>query len=449
MDTSNVCSYNTVSSQFPGQYTPAPDSCFIDQYILHPLEQRQIICFVDVSGSTNNTHGSRRGQSRGTDSHTSIESEEKTKDILPKTKIIILAELEGISHMFCSLMLSFNLDGVKVIIRSFGNAVYDCVDFTITSHQEFYDDIIRNLDTFIKYDGGSTALKPALETIGETSLSTLLVIATDGQPNLGGNSSDVLAYMKPILTDPDSSITSVITIGAGSIQNCTEGLRRTSSDRFVVMTRDDGVFDEVVAFFHERPSVAGNTECNNLFLIELSGASKCGMYCPACTDYSELLTAMNDYLTKYIQKIQNDEEQHEDYYTVLDDGSHSRLPSSVKLAFENGDKAIIIKNAHYGYYLVTRDRQFAVEPVNQTVLSPNITEFRNLISLSPEQDILEILTDSDYKMLYGMSFDRTDFYENFIVSSTVGAEIYKFRLCSVNARAIGRVLPRMRQVICK
>ena len=237
----------------------------------------RICIMIDGSGSTNN-NGRSSGSRGGYSVNSSVNSDAKQS-----TNIIILAELEGVAYFLAELCKKYNLSGVKIVVKTFGNAVYTGLsEHTITNNSEIIE-LIKNFPSYVLCDFGGTATLPCAKELFDSNdtVSTLLIIATDGQPNVGGNCDDVLLYFSKLqLKD---RILNIVAIGAGSIQQCT-------SSGSIVFSRG--------SCSQQRPNVTGNSsECNVPFMTSLVGYSSiAGVYLPACTDYSELIAGTKKFL---------------------------------------------------------------------------------------------------------------------------------------------------------
>jgi hypothetical protein len=310
------------------------------------------VCLIDVSGSTNNSGGRGRGR---VDVLKSEDQISKSDEQPQKTKIIILAELEGLSKMFAMYAEKYDLTNVKIKIISFGTTVVDNVTYRVSNNELLFDEFLSNLDKKVAYDGGSTNLMEALNYVQNLQLGpSVLVITTDGQPNTNGNASEICQYMEPYLAG-ESPFEHVITIGAGSIQ---ENQRCLNGSRYNVFFRETTTNEIREATSLSRISSSG-AECNNLFLIALASYAKSGVYCPACRNYDELETAFELYLNGIEKR----------YQVPLDNGTFAEFSSDVNNMLKNCNAVATV--TPYGSYLVTRNRQIAIEdlplPLNSVV----------------------------------------------------------------------------------
>ena len=213
----NLTNIQTFASQFPGQYKP---SCvnLVMPVLSSPWKELQFV--IDCSGSTDNSRGGGRGTSRGgMDNQTTLSSPTEQ----PKTKIIAIAELEGVGTTIAELANKYNMTGTIIYLYSFGSSVFNCIlpnsQYKVTTNENLQIELLNILDTLIVYEGGGTALLPALQKVfSMCKQQSMLVIATDGQPNTGGSVEEVCTYMKQELQKDNCPITCVIAIGAGSIQ---------------------------------------------------------------------------------------------------------------------------------------------------------------------------------------------------------------------------------------
>ena len=375
----NLTNIQTFASQFPGQYKP---SCvnLVMPVLYSPWKELQFV--IDCSGSTDNSRGGGRGTSRGgMDNQTTLSSPTEQ----PKTKIIAIAELEGVGTTIAELANKYNMTGTIIYLYSFGSSVFNCIlpnsQYKVTTNENLQIELLNILDTLIVYEGGGTALLPALQKVfSMCKQQSMLVIATDGQPNTGGSVEEVCTYMKQELQKDNCPITCVIAIGAGSIQE---------NQHMFVGNRASHVFSQNDSMEERdiiRKTIAGMNdcmrECNNLFLLRLAELAKEGVYCPACTDYSELSTTLQEYFNgTHIAK----------YKTVLDNNRFGDLPQFVNDTFSTMPeiKAVIV-HTPFGYYFITRDRQISVIPINisnpfEGVVVTNILESFEVLLLPFDQ----------------------------------------------------------------
>lgn len=233
-----------------------------------PNYNHDIVCLLDTSGSTDNSHN--RG-SRGS------RFSPRRSDTDPQTKIIIAAECEGVVTVMMEYMTRYDMTGVSVSLILFSSN-YVIHKFTILSNREFYDRLIKIGD--LEYEGGGTNLFTPLESVfNEESIQKPLdiIIATDGQPE---NKSETVK----LLTNTHVPF-SLFIIGAGSISG--------STDESLVINRDDRLNNR----FSQLAKGSGS-ECDLKYLMDLvtlSNSNNSG-YCGAFKDYSELIVAINKYL---------------------------------------------------------------------------------------------------------------------------------------------------------
>lgn len=357
--------FDTFASVFPGKYE-SPKITFGASIL--PRFNYEVLWFqIDTSASTNNVGG--RGRGRGSSRGSSDDEDDDDAPVssaanhhVKKTKIIALAELEGIANFIAHIASEYDMSGITIRISSFGGDTYhskfgDYVVKNNASLQEFLDTLDRN----IFYDSGDTALLPALQEVYDRTTadgrSTCLVIASDGQPNSHGSVSDVLSVSKEYLRNPKCPIKTVFTIGAGSIEEGSSACR--GGKRFETCFRDrDGTSEQY------RSASNSGGECNNAFLIDLASLAQNGAYFPACTDYSELHTALDEFFA-YINRKQ--------MRTVLDKRMRpvdlATMPQYVTDYFFGQDAqkdptlGVIVKMPH-GWYAISNDRQIAIEAID-------------------------------------------------------------------------------------
>ena len=333
----------TFATHFTGQYKSSSVN-LVMPVLSSPWKEFYFV--IDCSSSTDNSRGRGRHNQDMLSSST-------------ETKVIAIAELEGVSKTIAELANKYNMTGTVIYLYSFGSSVFNCIlpnsQYKVTTNENLQNELLNILDTLIVYDGGSTALLPALQKVFSVcKQEAMLVIATDGQPNHEGGVEDVCSYMKQELQKDKCYITCLIAIGAGSIQ---EKQHMFVGNRVShVFSKHDSMEERDII----RKAIAGMgdcmRECNNLFLLRLAELAKDGVYCPACTDYSELSTTLQEYFNgTRIAK----------YKTVLDNNRFGDLPQFVNHTFNMIPeiKAVIV-HTPFGYYFITRDRQISVTPIN-------------------------------------------------------------------------------------
>ena len=334
----------TFATHFPKEYVSSHVNLNISTI---PCPWKQIYIIIDCSGSTDNTLRSTRGMATNTTEEPKLQS-----------KIIAIAQLEGISRTIAELTNKYNMTGTAIVLHSFGSSIYKCLlpnsQYVVTTNENLQNELLNNLDKLIVYDGGGTALLPALrEVFSICKLNSMLVIATDGQPNTEGNTETVCIYMKQELQKESCPITCLIAIGAGSIQENQHMFYGNRASH--VFSKNDSC-DERDKI---RKAIADmndcHRECNNLFLLNLAELAIEGIYCPACTDYSELSTTLQEYFNgTHVAK----------YKTILDNNKFGDLLPFVNHTFSTmPERKAVIVNTLYGYYFITRDRQISVSPV--------------------------------------------------------------------------------------
>jgi hypothetical protein len=394
-----------------------------------------------------------------------------------KTKIIAIAELEGICTTLAILAASYNMIGVTLSIVSFDQTYYESLFgvYTIRNNATFQTEFLDQLAKNSAYRGiGCTALLPTLRSsvdyINTRNEKTLLIIATDGQPNEGGNTPEIIAYLDPILKDDRTLIPFIFTIGAGSIDIGTSACN--GNKRFEICSR----YTKDIASMQRASSVVRG-ECNNLFLIEITSLSEHGLYCPACTDYSELTQAVTEFvndvtpLLKFYKTVLSDsgvlgnlpvevtryfmmkkqlakKQLSEIQANTVTASTASTASTACSTASDQGVDyigsldtvvstpvpAVIVKNGEYGWYLIMEDVQIAL----------NAPDFG-------DNPIQNIYTDVDVppilcKTFYELNFMHDNVCESIAIRTENG--ILTFPVAILNDVQSGLFSYRCRKIIC-
>lgn len=249
-----------------------------------------IVLIIDTSSSTMNT---------------------RFDNVAHTTKIIILAELEGIAHHLIKMMKIYDLTGVRLLIYSFSGSTEKCHDEKIKSNDDLYG-IIQDLDEIVWYFGDTTDLYSAVtQTFQDTEPSDYLeiIIATDGRTD---NKEQTINFLRSKVNF------SMFVIGTGSIIS---------------------------------------SECDKEYLEELSGTSWIkGSYTGAYLDYADLKIASKKFLTQKVTE----------YVVDLYDGKYGKI--DVRLQRHLFDKKCLFVTNEYGSYVIISNEhgviQFRVNPQN-------------------------------------------------------------------------------------
>lgn len=301
---------------------------------------------VDVSGSTWNPGG--RGGRRSSRSRFSTETQPE-EDTLSQTKVIILAELEGIAWHLVNMCNHYNLSGVKLVIYAFSTHVVNCHEKIITSNDEIYEHVVKNLDKIVKYEEKGTDLSLAMTTAFSAFCpddKVEIILATDGQPQ---DKDSVITFLTQT-----SATFNLFVIGAGSIQESLgsgRGLCVRRGDRLQCYRNGEEIStDNFVAIDNSY------SECDLKYLTDLIVTVKGkGLYVGAYQDYTDLIKASKEYLDVLINW---------DIFQVKLDKSLVTLPDNVNQALTNG-KSCYLKT-QYGDYVYTPDFQLRVKPIEST-----------------------------------------------------------------------------------
>ena len=172
-----------------------------------------VLCYIDVSGSTFNTHG--RYGTRFSRHAINI----NINDNRPKTKIICIAEMECISHLFAIMANKYIFDPNMIIkVYTFSDGIYNGAILDNVTPNSLYE-FANSFPKELMFNSSSTATNLVFDNIVQhlnPEQNVLCVLATDGQPN------DKQLTLKSV-TDLTSRIKSqsltMMIIGSGSISN--------------------------------------------------------------------------------------------------------------------------------------------------------------------------------------------------------------------------------------
>lgn len=280
---------------------------FVQNTLLKKPAFTKIIVLIDVSGSTDNRSGSSRF---ATDDPSDSKSE-------TKTKIIIMAELEGIANHLVQMMSIYDLTGVAFMLYAFSTDVEKCTDIkSINSNDAFYSIVVQNLDLIVLYAGASTNLHVAISEVFKSCKDDdkiELIIATDGRTSDADQTFELLKNQTNF---------NLFIIGAGSviagadvnntrgmyvnqIQTTRNGTRYAESTVTVTGTiTGSGSGSGTVS------KISSSAECDMDYLQNLAKTSLFkGVYCGAYGTYDDLIKASQEYFahtcTEYKVKLDN------------------------------------------------------------------------------------------------------------------------------------------------
>lgn len=345
--------FSNISASENFKYIP-PIGYQIDGRAKWPCENICII--IDVSGSTNNSNNRDRFDTDISPINEII--------VEQKTKIIVLAELEGVANFLCSLMTRFDLTGVNLSIKSFSTNFYDCYRQEIESNMHLFESVIRVFDELIIYECGSTDLHKVLTNVFSLYTEEFqMILATDGQPN---NKKMTFDFLKSTQVPFN-----LVVIGAGSIQE-------NISTRYFYMTRNDigqmerRLIDSTLSRAESDwlqsvvPSISNIvSECDMEYcqsLVELSKTH--GLYMGAYGDYSNIREITLNYIdildifdAKFVVRLGNDLT----YLPV----SVSRTLTKYNFAIASVKIGDVCNHYLYTYipYTTLRNKQYAIEPL--------------------------------------------------------------------------------------
>jgi hypothetical protein len=337
-----------------------------------------------------------------------------------QTKMVIIAELEGLAHYFCALMNRYNLTGIRIKIVSFGKTVLQCYDNIVSSNEHFMNDV-RKLDEYVLNDGGSTNLGCALQNIfSTTDQNTLLelVVLTDGQANNGMSKNEIHEYMRDICKTRKVNI---VAIGAGNTQKSHMGSNTVTycgCNKLCTMSglmsynvngqiKNENVMQrEYTTDDITRSATCVDSQCDMEFLIRFVTASKHrGQYIPAYGNYSNLINAIRDYVNDTFVK------KNLRYGTLMDNGSIFLLPYHINNQLIKSEEYFIAYvNPIVEWYLFTREWQCKVQfEINDLPFAVTDIIFVD-VPLSLKKSHLNIISNTkvlsfpDFKTKSGITF---------------------------------------------
>lgn len=362
---------------------------------LIPFFANEIDVGIDTSGSTFNQHSGGRGGRSGYDN--SYKSEESGTDP------IIVAEIKGVIYYLLEVSKLYNLEGVTLKIYEFSSGLYESESVKLTDNQSL-DPVLRNLSKKLKLESGQTNLMSYLQKVLDDReiRKVHMIVATDGRPNIGGNVSDILSYLKSIPENVYNQLTMTV-IGAGSIQSASGGSRGVtcrcetnngSTTRRTLYQVDDSPSEMDLSslqllLFGSKPNT--NSECNIGFLLEMMNLLKKSIYLPAFGDYSKLIEVANKYLTS--GEISGDMFSGDmfgssvlNYKVVLDGGNQVDVPSLVNDNLKKYNSVIGYCLPVRSWYLYTRQWQVAIDLTSQLVNTDQIYTNRTTLNLEHYSD---------------------------------------------------------------
>lgn len=300
-------------------------------------EKDKLIILLDCSFSviSQTRRGGRRWYMNQAESQEGASEEVKKKS---ETKIIIVAEMEGLMKYLHILHTKYNLTGVKICMYTFSCKCERFYTNILTNPSTELKDLCDNFPTLFNIEGGGTYLAGAIQTIEEEITdNSQLIIATDGQP-----SDDDAKGTKCCSIISKYQNLSLVMIGAGSISD--ESKKGPLSDTSVIFRRGSTDVEDFNRF-----RSASYSECNLDFMFNMCLASKESVYAPACERYELLTTAIDDFLNDLVIKK---------YAVVLDDQIVD-VDSEVNRHLNN-DFVCLFNHPQFGLYVITQNWQASV-----------------------------------------------------------------------------------------
>lgn len=314
------------------------------------LPQAEIHIGIDVSGSTNNAHSGPRAGTRF-----DAQSEEFDPD---QSDVIIVAEITATLLLLEELARRYDLEGARVVLNVFSTGVVEVLARTIGSAEGCVPlgRLLRELPAAVAgaYSMGSTNLWGWLESALGGSGPRVLIVATDGVPNVGGYPDTILARLAELPETERARFTTFV-IGAGSVRLASDsGARRITCDRSAEgpprfdLDGSEVTFDQLVG----RLGVGAGAECDVAFLFRLMQALGRAAYLPACRNYDEFLSALGEFLGQVGDAASAAPPRPRSrVWSVLLDGGSARLPDPVQGLLGEGKPCVGYSPPARSWYL--------------------------------------------------------------------------------------------------
>lgn len=302
---------------------------------------------IDTSSSTNNTRSRSR---HGSDF---FQSESGTDPI-------IVAEIKGVIKYLSRISEKYDVSNTILQIFTFSNETklsFECM----LENNASLELVFSNLISKMSFDFGSTNLMSFLQHVCEDEIllskKTHIVIATDGQPTVGGTVTEILAYIDCIPENIYNNLTMAL-IGAGSIREAPGGGRgilsqgnRSTGSLFDLQDNEESSckLEDLLSLITD-----GQSECNISFLLAIMNKMKKSVYLPAYGTFAELEETADKYLQAEMYTAK--------FYTLLDNGNMVELPPNVQLGLTKYRGVLAFCPANSTWYLYTTQWQVAVIP---------------------------------------------------------------------------------------
>lgn len=295
-----IKTYNTTFLSSCDKFSPILQEFISDDSIKTLCPYNIILCYIDISGSTFNTGGRHERFSR----EYMLDNSE--------TKIICIAEMECIAHLFVNMANKFIFDNnMDVRVYTFSDEIYNGAILNNVTSRSLYD-FAKTFPMKLIYNSSATATNLVFDNITQILCSEhrpLCVLATDGQPNdkqLTLKSVENLVNKINVLL---SGKCTMMIIGSGSI----------SSETVCPFTRisQNGIkMDVSIVPYHDNlnqnidENINENTrkynsmysECDIDYIRSLldffpSDNGYSNIYVGAYGDYSDAIKAFSDFFT--------------------------------------------------------------------------------------------------------------------------------------------------------
>ena len=289
----NDKTYEKIFSSISDKFSPELPEFMADETKKMECPYNIIICYIDVSGSTFNVGG--RFGCRGYHKR-NVEVENTNK----KTKIICIAEMECISHLFVSMANRFIFKTNMIVkVKTFSDYIYDGAVLNNVTSESLYE-FAKIFPMDLIFNSSSTATNLVFDDINQSNVSThktLCVLATDGQPN---DKIITMDSVKKLIDKIKLQCFTMMIIGSGSISSEKVLPFSRSSRNGIVMDisitmRNENHFDE-----KKIRSGASYSECDIEYIRSLldffsSSENLKNIYVGAYGDYNDAIIAFDKF----------------------------------------------------------------------------------------------------------------------------------------------------------
>lgn len=321
---------------------------------------------IDTSSSTDNHSSRGRGGGSGRSGFSLTENSFVSDS---GTDPIIAAEIKGVIYYLLDTSQRYNLKGVILQVSTFSDTLKREFECVIDDHAVL-DQTLRKLSRRLTYSFQSTNLMSFFQAVCLDSLfetkKVHMVLATDGQPNTGGSSQDIIKFIQQKIPEKMYRNFSMAIIGAGSIQASQgggrgilgQGGRDSIGNSLFRLSENDKYINYsglLTILSGGQPQSSSNSECNLNFLLEIMDLIKSSVYLPAFGNYQKLretTVLYFDNIANYAQICK--------YKVVLDGGKMVELPDQVQKGLGQLTSVVFFIQLNQTWYLYTRKWQVSV-----------------------------------------------------------------------------------------